>query len=190
MARLDRSPSAVARAVARLSAETALVDGELVALDETGVSSFPALQAALSAGRDETLHLYLFDLSTWMDGTCGRARCSSASGSGRICDWRGMLRYSDHHAGDAAGMLRGAAGMGLEGIVCKQADAPYRAGRGHGWLKVKCRGREEFVVLGGRRRRAAAPAWVRCISATTIRTGRLHYAGGVGTGFSDENWSG
>ena len=38
--------------------------------------------------------------------------------------------------------------MGLEGIICKQADAPYRAGRGHGWVKVKCHGREEFIVLG------------------------------------------
>ena len=38
--------------------------------------------------------------------------------------------------------------MGLEGIICKQADAPYRSGRGRSWLKVKCQGREEFIVLG------------------------------------------
>ena len=59
-----------------------------------------------------------------------------------------MLRYSDHQVGKAAEMQREACRMGLEGIICKQADAPYRAGRGRGWVKVKCRGREEFVVLG------------------------------------------
>ena len=51
----DRLP-AVARAVAGLRADTALVDGELVALDKDGTSSFPALQAALSAGKDGTLY--------------------------------------------------------------------------------------------------------------------------------------
>src|SRR5271166_229778 len=53
----DRLP-AVARAVGRLHNDTALVDGELVVLDENGVSSFPALQAALSGGHDETLVFY------------------------------------------------------------------------------------------------------------------------------------
>ena len=51
----------------RIFAESAVVDGELVALDKDGISSFPALQAALSAGRDETLVYYLFDL-LYLDG--------------------------------------------------------------------------------------------------------------------------
>ena len=57
----DRLP-AVAREIGKLRVDTALLDGELVALDTNGASSFPALQAALSAGKDATLHLYLFDL--------------------------------------------------------------------------------------------------------------------------------
>ena len=143
----DRLP-AVARSVARLRAETALVDGELVALEKNGVSSFPALQAALSAGRDGALYLQLFDLlhlDGWDLRECAlldRKRVLSG-----LSDWRGMLRYSDHQVGNAAGLLREASGMGLEGIICKQAEAAYRAGRGHGWLKLKCRGREELVAV-------------------------------------------
>ncbi|HTI83899.1 MAG TPA: DNA ligase D [Acetobacteraceae bacterium] len=182
----DRLP-AVARAIARLNAQSALVDGELVALDKNGASSFPALQAALSAGKDETLHLYLFDL-LYLDGWDLRPcvlteRKRVLQG---LSDWRGFLRYSDHHDGDATKMLQQACQMGLEGIVCKQAQSSYRSGRGHDWLKVKCRGREEFVVLGwtppGGSRAGLGSLHLGYYDAR----GGLHYAGGVGSGFSDD----
>jgi bifunctional non-homologous end joining protein LigD len=182
----DRLP-AVARAVAGLSAETALVDGELVALEKNGASSFPALQAALSGGRDGTLYLQLFDLlhlDGWDLRECtllDRKRVLSG-----VSDWRGMLRYSDHQLGNAAGMLREASGMGLEGIICKQADGAYRAGRGRGWLKLKCRGREEFVVLGWTPPGGSRTGLGSLHLGYYDPQGKLHYAGGVGTGFSDD----
>jgi bifunctional non-homologous end joining protein LigD len=182
----DRLP-AVAGAVAKLDVETALLDGELVALDNGGISSFPALQAALSAGRDGTLFFYLFDLlhlDGWDLRDCAlleRKRVLQG-----VDDWRGMLRYSDHHTGDPAAMRREACRMKLEGIVCKQADAPYRAGRGHGWLKVKCRGREEFVVLGWTPPRGSRTGLGALHLGYYDPQHRLHYAGGVGTGFSDD----
>ncbi len=182
----DRLP-AVTHAVKGLRAETALVDGELVALDKQGASSFPALQAALSAGKDATLHLFLFDLlhfDGWDLRDCkllDRKRVLSG-----LSDWGGMLRFSDHHVGDAATMQREVCRMGLEGIICKQVDAPYRAGRGHGWVKVKCPGREEFVVLGwtppGGSRKGLGSLHLGYYDPQ----GGLHYAGGVGTGFSDD----
>jgi bifunctional non-homologous end joining protein LigD len=182
----DRLP-AVARALGGLKAETALVDGELVALDKQGASSFPALQAALSAGKDATLQLYLFDL-LHLDGWDLR-ECRVVDRK-RVLhdlnDWREMLRYSDHQVGQAARMRDEACRMGLEGIVCKQADAPYRTGRGHGWVKVKCRGREEFVVLGwtppGGSRTGLGSLHVGYYDPR----GGLHYAGGVGSGFSED----
>jgi bifunctional non-homologous end joining protein LigD len=182
----DRLP-AVARAVARLNAQSALVDGELVAVDKDGVSSFPALQAALSAGRDETLYLYLFDL-LYLDGWDLRPcelieRKRVLKG---LSDWRRMLRYSDHHEGDAEKMRQQACHMSLEGIVCKKADSSYHSGRGREWLKVKCRGREEFVVLGwtppGGSRTGLGSLHLGYYDAA----GGLHYAGGVGSGFSDD----
>ena len=182
----DRLP-AVARAVARLNAHSAIVDGELVSQDKRGVSSFPALQAALSAGKDETLNLYLFDL-LYLDGWDLRA-CKLTDRKQvlqRLSDWRGMLRYSDHHEGDADKLRRQACEMGLEGIICKQADSSYRSGRGRDWLKVKCRGREELVVLGW------TPPGGSRIGLGSLHLGYfdakrgLHYAGGVGSGFSED----
>jgi bifunctional non-homologous end joining protein LigD len=181
----DRLP-AVAREVGSLAVDVALVDGELVALDQHGASSFPALQAALSAGTDERLNLYLFDLlhlDEWDLRACrliDRKRVLSG-----LADWRGMVRYSDHHEGDAAGMRREACRMGLEGIVCKQADAPYRAGRGRGWVKVKCLGREEFIVLGWTSPGGSRPGLGSLHLGYHDPQGGLHYAGGVGSGFSD-----
>lgn len=185
----DRLP-AVAREVGSLEVEAALVDGELVALDKDGASSFPALQAALSAGKDARLNLYLFDL-LHLDGWDLRAcrltdRKSVLSG---LADWRGMLRYSDHHQGDAAGMRREACRMGLEGIVCKRADAPYRAGRGRGWVKVKCLGREEFIVLGWTPPGGSRTGLGSLHLGYYDPQGGLHYAGGVGSGFSEHELS-
>lgn len=75
--------------------------------------------------------------------------------------------------------------MKLEGIVCKRADAPNRAGRGHGWLKVKCQGREEYIVLGSTPPRGSRTGLGALHLGCYDPGHRLHYAGGVGTGFSD-----
>ena len=182
----DRLP-AVAKAIGQLHVESALVDGELVALDEAGLSSFPNLQAALSDGRDDKLVFYLFDLphlDGWdLRGCALRDRKRLLRG---LDTWHGLPRYSDHHEGDTARMRQAACRMKLEGIICKRADAPYRAGRGHDWLKVKCQGREEFLVLGW-----TEPAGSRAgLGALHLGyydpDGGLNYAGGVGSGFSDE----
>ena len=82
-------------------------------------------------------------------------------------------------------MHRNACSMGLEGVVVKRANEPYRPGRGAGWVKVKCVGREEFVVLGW-----TPPSGSRAgLGAIQVGYfdpgGRLHFAGGVGSGFTD-----
>ncbi len=184
----DRLP-AVARAVSGLDVQSALFDGELVALEPGGLSSFPALQAALSGGHDNTLHYYLFDLlhlNGWDLRPCAlRDRKRVLRG---LSDWCGMLRWSDHIEGEPGAMQAEARRMKLEGIICKRADAPYSAGRGHGWVKVKFHNREEFAVLGwtpprGGSSRAGFGALQLGYHDTA---GGLHYAGGVGTGFSDQ----
>lgn len=182
----DRLP-AVAQAASALHLRSALLDGELVALREDGTSSFPDLQAALSAGHDEQLHFFVFDLLQ-LDGWDLRGcrlldRKQVLAG---LDSWKGMFRYSDHHLGDAAEMRREACRMHLEGIICKRADAPYQPGRGHGWLKVKCQGREEFVVLGWTPPRGSRTGIGALHVGYYDATGRLHYAGGVGTGFSED----
>jgi bifunctional non-homologous end joining protein LigD len=177
---------AVAKAIGKLDVESAVLDGELVALRADGTSSFADLQAALSDGRDRTLHFHAFDLlalNGWDLRPCRLLdRKELLAG---LSNWKGMLRLSTHVAGNTDKMRRNACKMNLEGIVCKNADAPYRAGRGKDWLKLKCLGREEFVVLGW-----TPPARSRVgLGALHVGyfdpDGQLHYAGGVGTGFSD-----
>ena len=181
-----RLPS-LAAAFARLDVQTALLDGEMVALRPDGKSSFHDLQAALSEGRDDRLFFFVFDLlhlNGWDLRPCkliDRKRALSG-----LADWQGTLRYSDHLAGDPAAMRRQACAMGLEGIICKQADAPYRGGRGNAWLKVKCHGREEFIVLGWTPPGGARPGLGSLHVGYYDKDGRLHYAGGVGTGFSEQ----
>jgi len=73
--------------------------------------------------------------------------------------------------------------MGLEGIVSKLADAPYRSGRGHDWLKTKCSDRQEFVIAGFTPSTADARA-VGALVLGVYDKGKLRYAGRTGTGFT------
>lgn len=180
-----RLPS-VAAAIAKLPGDL-IVDGELVALDADGLSSFARLQAALTRGGDRGLHLYLFDL-LYRDGWDLR-RCrllDRKAALARLASWRGVLRYSDHVEGQAARVQDKGCALGLEGTICKRADAPYTEGRSHSWVKLKCLNREEFVILGW-----TPPAGRRAgLGAVQMgfydAAGDLHFAGGVGAGLTDE----
>ena len=153
----------------------------------TGCRVFPICRRPSRRDRTRSCSFTLFDLLE-LDGWDLRG-CKltdrKAVLESRI-DWTGMLRFSAHTDGDLGEMHRNACEMKLEGIVCKKADATYQAGRGHGWLKLKCLGREEFIVLGW-----TPPSGSRTgIGALHLGyfdpKGGLHYAGAVGTGFSDK----
>ena len=75
--------------------------------------------------------------------------------------------------------------MGLEGIISKVADSPYRSGRGRDWLKTKCSDRQEFVVAGFAPSSADAHAVGALVLAVYDR-GKLRYAGRTGTGFTHD----
>ena len=103
-----------------------------------------------------------------------------------------MLKYSEHFTDRGDVVLKHAARLGLEGIVSKVANAPYRSGRSKSWLKVKCVESEEFVIIGyvpsTTQRRT-----VGSLSLATNIKGKLAYAGRVGSGFSaaiaDDLWA-
>lgn len=140
----------LARSIARLKPDSLLLDGELVALRPDGLSSFAELQAALAAGgKRGALYFYTFDLlhlDGWDLRPCPlRDRKALLQG---LDAWQGALRYSDHLSGATPQVRRQACQMGLEGIICKRAAAPYKGARTRDWVKVKCQGRDEFIVLG------------------------------------------
>ena len=177
----------LADAVAKLPRETMLLDGELVALRPDGFTSFADLQAAISDGKTGGLVFYAFDL-LHLDGWDLRpcrldARKALMAGLGV---WTGTIRYSDHVSGDAGPIRREACTMGLEGIITKKADAPYRAGRSGDWLKLKCKNREEFIVLGWTPPSGSRTGIGSLHLGFHDASGTLHYIGGVGTGFKDD----
>jgi len=160
-----------------------LVDGEVVALDKRGLPSFGALQAALSEEKSENLVFFAFDLL--FEGredlralplTERKARLEKLIGSR---DLGGRIRYVAHLVSNAEAVLSSARTMGLEGIVSKKLDAPYRSGRAGSWIKAKCRPGQE-VILGGWTTEGGT---VRSLLAGAHRDGRLIYVGRIGTGF-------
>lgn len=186
----DRLPE-VAAAVARLAGQSAIVDGELVALAK-GRSSFQALQNALaqapgSAARSR-LRFFAFDL-LMHDGEDlrplplrERKRRLSRLLVGLP---RGtLLRPSPHRLGKGSECLALACARGQEGIVSKRADAGYHPGRSRDWLKIKCHQRQELVIVGYTDARGAEGRELGALVLATARTGGgFDYAGRVGTGF-------
>jgi bifunctional non-homologous end joining protein LigD len=177
---------ALANDVAHLPVHDAVLDGELIAQREDGVSSFALLQQALSDRKTANLVVFVFDLLQWQGWDLRACRLTDRKALLQgLTDWRGGLRYSDHHPGQGAAMRRQACQMGLEGVIAKQADAPYQAGRSRTWLKLKCQGREEFIVLGWTPPEGSRAGLGSLHMGYHDETGALQYAGGVGTGFTD-----
>jgi bifunctional non-homologous end joining protein LigD len=180
-----RLPTLAAEA-GRLQAADAVIDGELVAQREDGVSSFALLQQAVADRKTGNLALFVFDLLQLDDWDLRGCRLEDRKSLLKyLSNWTGSIRYSDHHSGQGAAMRRQACSMGLEGIIAKRADAPYHAGRGHGWLKLKCQGREEMIVLGWTPPEGSRAGLGSLHLGYYDEAGALQYAGGVGTGFTD-----
>jgi bifunctional non-homologous end joining protein LigD len=178
---------AIARALAELPVEAAIVDGEAVVEDEKGLSSFSALQEALSDGRaaDKAI-FYAFDL-LYLDGFDLRGSPLSARKE-RLAEFvshgsDGPLRFSEHIEADGEAMVRNACRLGLEGVISKARDRPYRSGRNGDWLKIKCTQRQEFVI-GGFTASSALSRAVGSLALGYYENGRLVHAGRTGTGFT------
>ncbi len=159
----------------------ALIDGEVVALDEDGAPSFAGLQAALAEARTDDLIFFAFDL-LYADGEDltdqplserkARLRDLSPSDGDR-------LRYVEHFASGGEAVLLSACRLSLEGVVSKRLDAPYRSGKPGTWTKAKCRAGHE-VVIGGWTTTGQA---FRSLIVGVYKDGELVHVGRVGTGF-------
>jgi bifunctional non-homologous end joining protein LigD len=176
----------VAAALEKLPIRSALFDGEAVVLDARGRSHFQALQQALAGGRGE-IDLFLFDvlhLDGWDLRDCRldlrkevlRALFDQVPAGS-------PLRFSDHQTGGGPAFFAEACRSGVEGIVSKRADAPYRSRRSRSWLKVKCTRRQELVVAGFTEPAGSRTGLGALLLAAHDADGALRYAGKVGTGF-------
>jgi bifunctional non-homologous end joining protein LigD len=123
--------------LAALPAQTAILDGELVAMNSAGLPDFDALHRRSTAA---PLAVWLFDLLE-LNGldVCAsplHGRRQTLEDQLAALPHDGVLRYSESFA-DPERLLAAAHDLGLEGVVSKRSDAPYRSGRRPEWVKVK-----------------------------------------------------
>ncbi|MCV9937703.1 non-homologous end-joining DNA ligase [Boseaceae bacterium BT-24-1] len=183
-----RFPSIVAEA-AELDAGSFVLDGEAVVLDEAGRGDFGLLQQALG-GRGgkrnaDRAMLFAFDL-LYLDGH-DLTRMALVERRHMLEDLldgeSGTIRLSEEVEADGAEFLASACKFGLEGIIAKRRDAPYRPGRGGDWLKIKCIQSDTFLIIGYEPSSAALGGIGRLLLAGHGNYG-LTYVGSVGTGFT------
>jgi bifunctional non-homologous end joining protein LigD len=181
-----RMGTALARAFRSLGVHEAIIDGELVVEGEAGVPEFGALQDALAMGRSEKLRYFAFDL-LFLGGLDLRPLplVERKEALRAIITAPGIVRFSEHFHEDGPTFLRHACLLGVEGVVSKRSDAPYRSGRTNQWVKVKCFQRQEFVIAGYVPSTIAAKG-VGSLVLSFYDNGKLIHAGRVGTGFSDK----
>jgi bifunctional non-homologous end joining protein LigD len=178
----------MAGALTRLRVKQAWLDGEAVVLDGRKISSFQLLQEALSNGRGAEIVYFAFDL-LYLDGVDTRAAPLEERKAAlkTLLSPRGeRIHFLDAVAGHGPAVLARACTRGLEGIVSKRREEPYRAGRGHSWVKTKCVMRQEFVI-GGFTDSDKSPDFGALLLGVHDVAGRRQYAGRVGTGFTAQS---
>ncbi|XNO40688.1 non-homologous end-joining DNA ligase (plasmid) [Sinorhizobium meliloti] len=185
----ERFPSIVDDA-RRLAVKTAILDGEAVVLDDHGRSDFGMLQRALgrlpSAIEAGAIVFLSFDL-LYLDGRDlrrlplrERRRLLEPLIAGR----EGAVRLSEEVQADGDEFFRVACAHGLEGIIAKHIEKPYRSGRGDWWQKIICKRRDSFVIVGFEP--STVPGHLGRLLLAALKDDELVYVGGCGTGWSNE----
>lgn len=188
----DRFP-AIKQAALWLPVGTAILDGEAVVLDKQGRSDFGLLQQSLGGcgGKESSSDAIFmaFDL-LYFDGH--DLRDSELSMRRHLLEdlvpagEQGDIRLSEEIEADGEQLLASACQHGLEGIIAKRRDAPYRSGRLGDWLKIKCIRSNGFVIVGYEKSTASFGGIGRLLLAAR-KGDELVYVGGVGTGFNERS---
>jgi bifunctional non-homologous end joining protein LigD len=188
----DRFAS-VAQALRELSLGSAILDGEVVVEDSAGISSFNELVSDLKAGRQDRFRYYAFDL-LYLNGVDltnaeladRKATLASVLPSGLQAE---KLTLSEHFTIDGDKFFDHISRLGLEGMISKRRDAPYRSGRTKDWLKSRCVLSQEFVVVGY----VPSTTARRLVGSLVLgfyEAGKLVLAGRAGSGFTQEDAKG
>jgi bifunctional non-homologous end joining protein LigD len=183
-----------------IKAKRAILDGEIVALDEQGRPSFSLMQQRTGfqpgkrrlPGREGVPVLYYaFDL-LYLDGYDLRGvglekrkeRLQSVLQSGDV------VRFSDHYPEKGRDLFEVARQRGLEGILAKKRDSPYREERSHDWLKIKITQSQECVIGGYTDPEGSRQYFGSLVLGLYDKRGRLIHVGQAGTGFDQQTLKG
>jgi bifunctional non-homologous end joining protein LigD len=176
----------LADAFSGLSCKEAIIDGEIVVVDETGVTHFSDLQQALSDKASERLTFFAFDL-VHLDGyditkapliarkELLRALVAPVAGP------QSAIHFSDHVGGEGRVLYEQAVELGLEGILSKKENSPYIQERSKTWMKTKSVLAGDFPIVGYTE--SAANGGLGALALGRWVAGELEYSGNVGTGF-------
>jgi bifunctional non-homologous end joining protein LigD len=171
-----------------------VLDGEIVALDEAGRPSFQRLQqrARLRRGLDirhamveNPVTYFAFDLLGVDDFDLRPLPLSTRKALlQKLLPPAGVIRFLDHFETEGEVLYEQVQRLGLEGIVAKRAESPYRAGRSATWLKIRTRRSDDFVVVGFTAPKGSRSGFGSLQVALYVE-GKLTYAGRAGSGFTD-----
>lgn len=178
-----------AEALAALGLESAWLDGEMVVADEHGVPDFQALQNAFDSGRSGNIVYYLFDLP-YLNGVDLREvpveERRAALATVLNLNEDPLLRFSESFGETPDALLNSACEMQMEGLIGKRLGSPYVSRRSADWIKLKCKNRQEFVLVGYTDPKGARSAFGALLLGLHDKdSGELRYAGKVGTGFNE-----
>jgi bifunctional non-homologous end joining protein LigD len=183
----------IARALAALPYDDVILDGELVVPDDAGRPSFQQLQNRARVSRaldvrraavETPALLYAFDVLAFAGYDLRPLPLERRKAVlERIVPPVGPIKYLEHFATDGEALYDQVVKLGLEGIVAKKADAPYRSGRSPNWLKIRADRTDDFVVVGFTRPKGSRSGF-GALDLGAYRDGKLVYAGRVGSGFT------
>nr|WP_314569888.1 DNA ligase D [uncultured Pseudomonas sp.] len=180
----ERLPRQV-KALQALKLKDSWLDGEVVSLNGDGLADFQALQNAFDIGRSLDIVYYLFD-APFLNGRDQReapvedrrAALKAALAGSRSK----LLRFSEAFTAPPRDIFESACDLALEGVIGKRLGSPYVSSRSADWVKLKCRLRQEFVIVGYTRPQGSRSGFGALLLAVNDDSG-LVYAGRVGTGF-------
>jgi bifunctional non-homologous end joining protein LigD len=181
----------IVETIKNLPARECVIDGEVVALDEEGRSSFQLLQALEMEGRKSPLRFYVFDLLQLGGKSVMKLPLAQRKDLlGKLCENIGEpIRFSGEIGSDATRLLAEVKRRGLEGLIGKQRNSEYEPGRRSGaWIKLKCVSEQEFVI-GGYTPPQGSRKYFGAILVGYYREKKLFFAGKVGTGFTGKSLS-
>ncbi|WP_225927042.1 MULTISPECIES: DNA ligase D [Pseudomonas] len=173
------------KALQALKLKDSWLDGEVVSLNGDGLPDFQALQNAFDIGRSLDIVYYLFD-APFLNGQdqrqapveTRRAALKAALGTNK----NKLLRFSEAFTAHHRDIIESAFDLALEGVIGKRLGSPYVSSRSADWVKLKCRLRQEFVIVGYTRPKGSRSGFGALLLAVNDDSG-LVYAGRVGTGF-------
>jgi bifunctional non-homologous end joining protein LigD len=177
----------VSSALGRLAGGDFALDAEVVALDDTGRSSFQLLQGRMHALRTAgrvPIHGLVFDCLA-LHGRDVRTLplLERKALLQRLLGRGDVLRFCDHYEGDGARFLAAACEQAFEGVIAKRSDCSYVGGRRREWLKIKCHLQQEFVI-GGYTDPKGTREYLGAVHLGVYGDGELVYVGRAGTGLN------